>query len=252
MPVASQTQAKSRFLVVLVENRRFEIYHGHTSENASWEAQSRNPRQPGSRPFENIQFRESDKYAVAQLDTLGSRLCAPETAKPSTPALGLSTAALGQSTVSVSEKSETPKPHGVTKEVADEFAWIAHLLSPQRSGLYDELQTLITMNILQIHPVSGIPVLADDWVGKMDVFVLEELDTAWGTTADPDGKYCIHDELVDALEEYWVKSSYGWALAEDPDDLIFDLEELDEWRQSFEGKLDAKENYSVGIGRFGI
>jgi hypothetical protein len=189
---------------------------------------------------------------VAQLDTLGPRLRAPETAKPQG---SVNTPALGQSIVSVSEKSKTPKPHEsavVSKQVADEFAWIAHLLSPQRSGLYDELQTLITMDILHIHSVSGIPVLADDWVGKMDVFVLEELDTAWGTRADPDGKYCIHDELVDALEENWVKTSYGWALAEDPDDLIFDLEELDEWRQSFEGKLDAKENYSVGIGRFGI
>jgi hypothetical protein len=78
------------------------------------------------------------------------------------------------------------------------------------------------------------------------------MHAAWGTDADADGRHCVHFELRDALEEQWVKTDFGWVIAEDPDDIIFDLEVLQEWRQAFEGKVEEKANMLEGIGRFGL
>jgi hypothetical protein len=87
----------------------------------------------------------------------------------------------------------------------------------------------------------------------VDYVVLEDLDAAWGTEVDPDGRFCINQEMRDTLEEEWVKTpNGGWALAIDPEDNIFDPEVLDEWRHFFSGQLEEKANISEGIGRFGV
>lgn len=39
---------------------------------------------------------------------------------------------------------------------------------------------------------------------------------------------------------------------EDPDDVIFNLEVLDEWRGAFHGQMEGRANASEGIGRFGL
>jgi hypothetical protein len=36
-------------------------------------------------------------------------------------------------------------------------------------------------------------------------------------------------------------------LTADPDDLIFNFDELDEWRKTFEGKVEEKANISEGM-----
>jgi hypothetical protein len=125
-----------------------------------------------------------------------------------------------------------------------------YLLSPTSSGLYDELLALLRMNVLKVR--NGIPVLAEDWYENVDIIVLDDMSDYWSSEADPDGKYCVHEEIRDTLEEKWIKYSYGWALADYPKELIFDYSVLDEWRETFEGRLEEQGNRSEGIGRFGL
>merc|ERR1712194_265861 len=138
-----------------------------------------------------------------------------------------------------------------SSEVLDQFCLVIHLLSPARSGLYDEMIALLKMGIFKTSP-SGIPVLTEDWWTKIDIVVLDDLYSSWSTKADPDSKNCVNEELRDTLEEKWVKSDYGWSLLENPKVLIFDHAILDEWRETFESRLEEKANLSVGIGRFGL
>ena len=140
----------------------------------------------------------------------------------------------------------------ITDDTVEQLCLAAYLLSPASSGLYDELLAMVKMGLLDISPSSGIPLLAPDWASKVDYVVLEDMDAAWGTSGDPEGRHGIHFELRDALEEEWVKQSNGWALASDPDDIIFDLDELEEWREFFHGQLEEKAQISEGIGRFGL
>jgi hypothetical protein len=140
----------------------------------------------------------------------------------------------------------------VSEETVEQLCLAAYLLSPASSGLYDELLALVQMGVLEISS-KGIPLAAEDWASKVDCVVLEDMDAAWGTDVDPDGRYCIHQEMREALEDEWVKTSNGgWALAIDPEDIIFDPEVLEEWRQFFQGQLEEKANISEGIGRFGL
>ena len=144
----------------------------------------------------------------------------------------------------------------VSKEDVEQYCLATHLLSPSNSGVYDEILAFVQMGVLEISgsssSSSGIPLLSKDWSSKVDVVLLEDMDASWGTDSDPEGRCCVHDELRDTLEEEWIKSEHGWALADDPKDLIFDFGVLDEWRQTFEGQLEERANYSEGIGRFGL
>jgi hypothetical protein len=149
-------------------------------------------------------------------------------------------------------KEEDPKRVlAVSQEQVNTYSLAAHRLSPANSGVYDELLAFIKLGVLHAS-TDGIPYLAPEWASNVDVIVLDDMDAAWGTDADPDGRHCMHFELRDALEDQWIKSEFGWALVEDPDDIIFDLEVLQEWRQAFEGKVEEKANLLIGIGRFGL
>lgn len=140
----------------------------------------------------------------------------------------------------------------ISEQTVEQLCLAAYLLSPASSGLYDELLALVHMGVLEISR-TGIPVLAEDWAAKVDYVVLEDMEAAWGTDVDSDGRYCIHQEMRDALEEEWIKTANGgWALASDPEDVIFDPDVLEEWRQFFHGQLEAKANITEGIGRFGL
>jgi hypothetical protein len=139
----------------------------------------------------------------------------------------------------------------VSKQQASDYASVVHLMSPSRTGVFDEMTTFTKMGILEISP-SGVPRLSEDWFSKVDIILLEDMDSAWGSQMDPDGKYCVHQALRQGLDKNWKRHSYGWALTADPDDLIFDFDELDEWRNTFEGKVEEKGNISEGIGRFGL
>jgi hypothetical protein len=152
--------------------------------------------------------------------------------------------------------ADTTEPRSRAKldlstEKVDNICLMAHLLTPANSGLLDELKTFVNMGILEIHS-SGIPVLAQDWASTVDIVLLDDISTSWGADADPDGRYCINHQLRDTLEEQWVRSDYGWAMSDDPDDLVFDFEVIDEWRQTFEGSMEERAKIYEGIGRFGL
>ena len=140
----------------------------------------------------------------------------------------------------------------LSKDSAEYYCLAAHLLSPSSSGLYDELLALVNMEVLEIHPSSGVPVLTLDWFSKVDMILLDDMYNYWGSDADPEGRFCINYEMRDTLEEQWIRSDYGWSTADDPNDLAFDFEVIDEWRQAFEGQMEEKANDADGVGRFGL
>jgi hypothetical protein len=138
----------------------------------------------------------------------------------------------------------------LTPDVLDQFCLAVHYLSPSGTGLYEEILALLKMEVVKVR--SGIPVFTHNWYEKVDILVLDDLGTYWSSDLDPEGKYCINEELRDTLEERWVKYSYGWALADAPKELIFEYGVMDEWKETFEERLEENENQSEGIGRFGL
>jgi len=207
---------------------RWEVFQLH-SDNDQWETHSTNPRVPGSFPFENLQFGLSPSKAMRnEISHVPEKFQQFEDS--------ISSHSSSNSTLSI--------------DILDQFCLAVHLLSPVRSGLYDELIALLKMGVLKVS--SGIPVLADDWWSKVDIVVLDDMKTFWSTSVDPDSKHCVHEEFRDTLEEQWKISDYGWALVENPNELIFDFTVLDEWRETFEGRLEEKANNLEGIGRFGL
>ena len=135
-------------------------------------------------------------------------------------------------------------------QYAETYSWLAYLINSCGGGVVDELLALIKMGVVVINS-SGIPTLVEDWQIHVDVAVLSDMDN-WSDSKDPDGLYRVNEELRTQLQEHWVKSDDGWALADEPEEILFDIEELEDWRHSFEGKVETRENHAEGIGRFGL
>lgn len=74
----------------------------------------------------------------------------------------------------------------------------------------------------------------------------------WGVKADPDGKFGISDGIRSTIAREWQRTSRGWALAEDPRDVIYSFEEFDEWRDAFENRENEMVNAVEGVGQFGF
>ncbi len=209
---------------------RWELFHAVHSNYDQWDAHATNPRVSGSFTFENVRFGLSDSKTTS--DEVSSL---PKTIREFEDSI----------------VSNSPLSFGVSNEILDQFCTVIHLLSPARTGIYDEIIALLKMGVFKISP-SGIPVLTEDWWTKIDIVVLDDMHTSWSTKIDPDSRHCVNEELRDTLEEKWVKSSRGWSLLENRDELIFDFAILDEWRETFEGRLEEKANLLEGIGRFGL
>jgi hypothetical protein len=103
--------------------------------------------------------------------------------------------------------------------------------------------------VIDISP-SGIPALAEDWVTKVDYVVLQDMEDHWKN--DAMNRYCIWPAMKDMLQSEWIYEDDNWALSSDPDDVIYNVPELEEWRQFFQGQIEAQTNLSEGIGRFGL
>ena len=209
---------------------RWELFHAVHSNYDQWDAHAKNPRVPGSFTFENVRFGLSASKATS--DEVSSL---PKSIRKFEDSI----------------LSNIHSTFDVSNSILDEFCMVIHLLSPARSGLYDEILALLKMKVLKISS-SGIPVLTDDWWTKIDIVVLDEMHTSWSTKVDPDSRHCISEELRDTLEEKWVWKKNGWYLLESSRELMFDFAILDEWRETFEGRLEEKANLLEGIGRFGL
>ena len=209
---------------------RWEVFHAvHSDDNDQLETTHSTNRVPDSFPFENIQFGLSPSKS-----TRNEVSSMPGTFRQFEDSI----------------VSQSPSNLKISNDILDQFCLAVHFLSPASSGLYDELIALLKMGVLKVS--SGIPVLTDDWWSKVDIIVLDDMKTSWSTSVDPDSRYCVNEELRDTLEEQWKKSDYGWAMVDNPRDLIFDFTVLDEWRETFENRLVEKANLSEGIGRFGL
>jgi hypothetical protein len=128
---------------------------------------------------------------------------------------------------------------------------IAALLSPNNSGVIDELLALIRMNVLSVDEL-GIPRLAEGWWEHVDLLILEDMNNHWGKKVDPQGKFGIVDEIRSPLGERWRRTRDGWVLNDEPAELVFDFDEFDIWREAFEEKQQEEQDDDEGIGKFGI
>lgn len=122
---------------------------------------------------------------------------------------------------------------------------LAYILSPEQTGICDELLALLHADILTIDENQGIPILSNDWHVKVDALLLNDMHVRWGRSAE---KYGIIEE-IGKLQEFWKLNEVGWMLR-DEDEVIFSLDDIDEWREAFEQKHQAYSDGLEGIGRF--
>jgi hypothetical protein len=127
---------------------------------------------------------------------------------------------------------------------------LAHVLSPNQTGVYDELLALVRTGVLLVDK-RGIPALAKDWWSSVEILLLDDMYESWGLQADPNGRYGVAEKVRKTLHRKWVRTHYGWAFAQDEEDIVFDFEEFDEWRMAFEDKRRAQSDGVDGVGRFG-
>ncbi|KAG7336899.1 hypothetical protein IV203_030460 [Nitzschia inconspicua] len=197
---------------------RWEVFHGSYSTDQQWEANSPHPRVPESLPFERTHFGLSlSKTVRRDISSLPARIkefedlvlmnspsshpleqkiAASSSVEPERPC----SSAAEVDVESASTKAKIPgNKLDVSSECLDQFCFLMHSLSPTTSGLYDEVLALLKMNVLRVR--SGILVLADDWYENVDVFVLDDMSEYWSIDVDPDGKYCVHEEIRDTLKK---------------------------------------------------
>ena len=53
------------------------------------------------------------------------------------------------------------------------------------------------------------------------------------------------------LHRKWKRDDVGWAMHPHLDDIVFELDEFDEWRVAYEAKQQSTSEGIHGIGRFG-
>ena len=190
--------------------RRWEVYHGQLSESGSKWDTNVNPRKPGSHTLENFRFLMTDE--VLQ---------------------------------SFEGPANVDDPTFVNNMVL-----LAHTLSPNRSGIYDELMALIRTKVVVLQ-TNGIPCLAKDWWSSVDVLLLDDMWNHWGVHVDEKSNHGVHAKIRKVLQRKWKRDDNGWALSPYFNDIVFDLDEFDEWRVAFEAKQQTTSEGIHGIGRFG-
>ena len=263
---------------VYLEYRRWELYHGHNSDGAQWEATSKNPRTPNSLCLDSVQYimeavattngfskLSTASQAIAQLEeniqseirkqeSLMTGTCSTNSCPlPSTVNSG-DVQPMAAETIPQAAGSSTGTPWKVpqldiTNDTVEQLCLAAYLLSPVSTGLYDEFLALLRTGVVEISP-SGVPILTDDWVTKVDYVVLQDMEDHWKN--DDMNRYCIFPAMKERLQKEWMFEDDTWALSSDPDEIIYSIPELEEWRQFFQGQIEAQANLSEGIGRFGL
>jgi len=126
---------------------------------------------------------------------------------------------------------------------------LAHVLSPTKTGICDELLALIHTRVVSVDD-RGIPSLTKDWWTRVDFLLLEDMHQKWSKVADPLGRYGVANTLRKCLKKKWVRTYRGWAFAQDEEDVVFDFEEFEDWRVAFEDKQQARDENIDGVGRF--
>jgi hypothetical protein len=203
---------------------RWEVHHGQTSEDSRKREVLKSPRTPGKLTWEQVEFFVDD----AMIDRF--------------------------QTVSLTELSSLDLQNRDSQEtllLAQDLLRLFHLISPQRTGLLDELRALEQMHII-VKSKHGASLLAEDWFTHVDPLILNDMNNKWSYCLDPDNKYLIDPKVRRELSNYWIRVDNGWALNEDLSDVIFLDDEWEEWQRSFEADKIVVSNREDGIGRFGL
>ena len=186
------------------------MFHGQLSESGSKWDTNVNPRKAGSYALESLRFIFTDKI-LAQLE----------------------------------EPASVDDPTFVIN-----MMMLAHSLSPNQSGIYDELMALIRTKVIVLQP-NGIPNLANDWWSYVDILLLNDMLNHWGVQADEKNNHKVHSKVRNMLHRKWKPNEVGWALYPYLNDVVFELDEFDEWRVAYEAKQQTMSEGIHGIGRFG-
>lgn len=121
--------------------------------------------------------------------------------------------------------------------------------SPNQTGVVDELIALVRSEILVLDN-RGIPSLAKAWSTKVDLLLLDEMCERTGVRADPKGKFAVAEKIRKKLDRKWTRTPEGWAIKDDPQNIIFGHVEFDEWRLAFEDKQQTMLECNAGVNRF--
>lgn len=128
---------------------------------------------------------------------------------------------------------------------------IVYLVSPQRTGLFDELVALHRAGILAKTKKGGA-VLTEDWVQRADPVLLDDMHLRWHVGEDVLNKFRVHPRVRRDLANYWLRLDEGWALNEDISDVVYSNDEWSLWRRNFQAQIEHQADNNDGIGNFGI
>jgi hypothetical protein len=207
---------------------RWEVFHGSYSEQGTMPG-GKNPKTPGSTTLETLQFGLNEDL-MSRLECVG---------------FGCAGFGIGE------PKSDQKETEQRNKLAAEAALIVAHLVSPERSGILDELLSLARSGIIR-KTKNGGAVLRKNWSSQVDPLLLDDMNARWSLDADPENKHCLNNKIRYNLASYWIRLDGAWALSEDMGEEVYLDQDFEEWRQTFEEKAEMKSNKEEGIGRFGI
>lgn len=188
----------------------------HTGSNVSFGS---NPREPGTNSFENVRFCN-----------------------------------LNPSNNSKNQDSSSPEKKSLSSPIQTSYSIhklnVTNLISSSQTGLLDEIYFLLQSHILELSSTQSLQ-LSVQWYENVDSVLLNEMNTQWGIQADPDGKFCISNDVRNKLNQMWTRKERGW-IRSDTDVLVHDCKILDGIREKFESTFESTFDGLKGIGRFGI
>ena len=205
---------------------RWEVFQGSHSDQGTKQSGdlSKNPKRPGSSSLENMLFGLDEDF----LSNLK-----------------------GFAFDTTAKNLDSDSARATMKRAVEAAIVVTHLVSPERSGVLDELLSLLRSGII-VKSKHGGAILKKDWSSKVDPLLLDDMLVRWSLDADPEGKYGVNNKIRYNLASYWMRLDGAWALSEDMSEVVFTDEEFVEWRQSFEDQAQMKSNEEEGIGKFGI
>lgn len=241
---------------------------GGLDSGESLDQYRRNPRRAQSLSFENIQFLLNN--------TIMSRLRSPTPPPPSPSATaGKTTGAVIGASASPTPNSSTPtptasaapssksstQPQTVAKVPVPTAAYVrmmdeltvAILASQECTGLWDEIQSLLTSEVLQVDR-DGTVVLRKDWQDNVGASILlDGNEKGWFRDQDPSNSFCLHEDVRSLVPDIWVRRDNGWAFADSKpgDGVEFSENEYLDIKREYIRDYGSHFDQVDGVGRFG-
>ena len=227
---------------------------GGLDSGESLDQYRRNPRPAESLSFENIQFLLND--------AMMSRLKSPPVATANAPIVASTSGVIDMgaaaSTPSSSTDSST-KPQTTTEVptaanqlMMDELT-VAILASQECTGLWDEIQALVTAEVLQIDR-DGTVVLRQHWQDNVGASILlDGNEKGWFRGHDPGNSFCLHEDVRSLVPDIWVRRDNGWAFADSTseDGVEFTESEYLDIKREYIRDYGSHFDQVDGVGRFG-